>query len=93
MILIMRTIKAGRKPANGQIGGGSRKLPKQIFTRSFTEMTDADWAVCPRTINAVESQNKRVNKYNQIIIVFFYKTLYNEIFIFYSGVFKNQILS
>ncbi|KZS04101.1 Uncharacterized protein APZ42_033030 [Daphnia magna] len=29
-----------------------------MFTRSFTEMTDADWAVCPRTTNAVESQNK-----------------------------------
>ncbi len=32
----------------------------QMFTKSFTEMTDADWAACPKTTNAVESQNKKV---------------------------------
>ena len=29
----------------------------KMFTKAFKEMTDADWNICPRTTNAVESQN------------------------------------
>ncbi len=30
----------------------------KMFTNSFREMTDAEWDYCPKTTNAVESQNK-----------------------------------
>ena len=32
----------------------------QMFTKSHTEMTDADQAACPRPTTVVESQNKKV---------------------------------
>ncbi len=39
----------------------------KMFTKSFKEMTVADWDICPRTTNAVESHNK-VGKTNTTIL-------------------------
>ncbi|KZS15331.1 Uncharacterized protein APZ42_019128, partial [Daphnia magna] len=33
----------------------------KIFTKSFKDMTEDDWQICPRTTNAVESHNKLSN--------------------------------
>ncbi len=36
----------------------ARSKVVKMFTKAFTEMTDAEWELCPRTTNAVEAQNK-----------------------------------
>ena len=33
----------------------------KMFSKAFRDMTDADWEICPRTTNAVESHNKLSN--------------------------------
>ncbi len=33
----------------------------KMFTKSFKDMSEADWDICPRTTNAVESHNKLSN--------------------------------
>jgi len=40
----------------------------KMFTKAFTEMTDADWEICPRTTNACESQNKISNSKSTALI-------------------------
>lgn len=35
----------------------AREKVVKMFTKAFKEMTEADWDICPRTTNAVESQN------------------------------------
>lgn len=46
----------------------SRPRHVKMFTRSFKEMTDADWLACPRTTNAVESHNKISNAKTSLLI-------------------------
>jgi hypothetical protein len=41
----------------------------KMFTKSFKEMSDEDWAICPRTTNAVEAQNKLSNPNSELLIV------------------------
>ncbi len=36
----------------------SRNKVLRMFSKPVSEMTDADWNICPKTTNAVESQNK-----------------------------------
>ena len=40
-----------------------------MFTKSFKEMSNEDWTICPRTTNAVEAQNKLSNPNSALLIV------------------------
>ena len=46
----------------------SRPRHVKMFTKSFKDMTDADWRACPRTTNAVESHNKISNAKTSLLI-------------------------
>jgi hypothetical protein len=40
-----------------------------MFAKSFKEMSDEDWAICPRTTNAVEAQNKLSNSSQSSLLI------------------------
>ncbi|KZS01638.1 Uncharacterized protein APZ42_001647 [Daphnia magna] len=43
----------------------------KMFTKSFKDMTEADWQICPRTTNAVESHNKLSNARTTLFLAAF----------------------
>ncbi|KAK4005674.1 hypothetical protein OUZ56_010716 [Daphnia magna] len=56
----------------------SKPKVAKMFAKSFKEMSDEDWAICPRTTNAVEAQNKLSNSSHSSLLIVALEHWYRE---------------
>lgn len=50
----------------------------KMYTKSFNDMSDEDWEICPKTTNAVEAHNKLSNESGSKLLIVLLEDMYRQ---------------